>query len=133
MILDVGPPDVGLHVELADQRGQDGTAHLGLGKGQLHPDLTHAVLLVLGRPSIRFMLPERESLQVQCDEAEAGRLHGRHDLAAAGQHGAEDLGLELEPGGRAVVAHPELPEPERSSADSAASTASRRPRVTGVP
>src|ERR1700722_6799206 len=56
MILDVGPPDVGLHVELTNQRGQDRTAHFGLGKRQLHPNLAH--LFSSAPPSIRFMLPE---------------------------------------------------------------------------
>ena len=71
VLLHVGPPDVGLHVELAHQGGQDGPAHLGLGKRQLHldPDFAHWSSSRLSAGDAAVHAARAEAFQVQGDEA----------------------------------------------------------------
>jgi hypothetical protein len=103
VLLHVGPADVRLHVELADQRGQHGSAHLGLGERQLHPDLTHGSSSPAGFGGGPVQHPvhaaRRKPSRSSATKAKPAPRTAA-TTSSAGHHLAEDLRLELEPGRR---------------------------------
>ncbi len=87
-----------------------------------------------GRSRAVVEIARAEPVEVEGHVPVAGRVHRRADLDPAGHHRGQVLGRDLDAGGVAVVAHPELAEAQSlRSPDSASATERRVPRVTGVP
>ena len=114
MLLDVGPPDVGIHVEAAYEGGQDGPPHLGLGNVSFTLTRTAHGSSPPAAPrprGARFRLPERKPSRSSATKQKPAGAHGGHDLCRRATT-SPSAGLDLQPGGVAVVADAQLPEPQ---------------------